>query len=397
MRKIFVLLVSCLAMGAMAQSEEVAFSHTVENSLKKEVKDMPVVVSLKDYGDVQSAVVKLNGEEIPSQLDDLDKDGTFDELAFVSDFKKKEKKTFSITLSNMGEQKEYTPRTFAELMLRNPKVKVKNQQDIYLQEISVTPDTKDPYHLVHHHGVAFESELIAIRIYYDQRQTLDLYGKLKKRLEIKDTQFYTLDEQKAAGYGDDVLWVGNTFGLGALWGWNGSEPTMIDDVQNRIQRIIATGPVRTIVEVEARGWKAAADKPRLNMKIRYTLWAGHRDVDVYASFSRDVRDMLFSTGVINVKDSKEWNNGKDIRGCWGTDWPTGANDSVGHKRETVGLGVKIPQKYIVSMEPANVNNYAYVIRPDENNEIHYQVAYCSKNEEFATWDEDTWFEWLKQW
>ena len=397
MRKIFVLFVSCLAMGAMAQSEEVAFSHTVENSLKKEVKDMPVVVSLKDYGDVQSAVVKLNGEEIPSQLDDLDKDGTFDELAFVSDFKKKEKKTFSITLSNMGEQKEYTPRTFAELMLRNPKVKVKNQQDIYLQEISVTPDTKDPYHLVHHHGVAFESELIAIRIYYDQRQTLDLYGKLKKRLEIKDTQFYTLDEQKAAGYGDDVLWVGNTFGLGALRGWNGSEPTMIDDVQNRIQRIIATGPVRTIVEVEDRGWKAAADKPRLNMKIRYTLWAGHRDVDVYASFSRDVRDMLFSTGVINVKDSKEWNNGKDIRGCWGTDWPTGANDSVGHKRETVGLGVKIPQKYIVSMEPANVNNYAYVIRPDENNEIHYQVAYCSKNEEFATWDEDTWFEWLKQW
>ncbi|MBP5258603.1 MAG: DUF4861 domain-containing protein [Prevotella sp.] len=397
MRKIFVLLVSCLAMGAMAQSEEVAFSHTVENSLKKEVKDMPVVVSLKDYGDVQSAVVKLNGEEIPSQLDDLDKDGTFDELAFVCDFKKKEKKTFSITLSNMGEQKEYTPRTFAELMLRNPKVKVKNQQDIYLQEISVTPDTKDPYHLVHHHGVAFESELIAIRIYYDQRQTLDLYGKLKKRLEIKDTQFYTLDEQKAAGYGDDVLWVGNTFGLGALRGWNGSEPTMIDDVQNRIQRIIATGPVRTIVEVEDRGWKATADKPRLNMKIRYTLWAGHRDVDVYASFSRDVRDMLFSTGVINVKDSKEWNNGKDIRGCWGTDWPTGANDSVGHKRETVGLGVKIPQKYIVSMEPANVNNYAYVIRPDENNEIHYQVAYCSKNEEFATWDEDTWFEWLKQW
>ena len=397
MRKIFVLFVSCLAMGAMAQSEEVAFSHTVENSLKKEVKDMPVVVSLKDYGDVQSAVVKLNGEEIPSQLDDLDKDGTFDELAFVSDFKKKEKKTFSITLSNMGEQKEYTPRTFAELMLRNPKVKVKNQQDIYLQEISVTPDTKDPYHLVHHHGVAFESELIAIRIYYDQRQTLDLYGKLKKRLEIKDTQFYTLDEQKAAGYGDDVLWVGNTFGLGALRGWNGSEPTMIDDVQNRIQRIIATGPVRTIVEVEDRGWKATADKPRLNMKIRYTLWAGHRDVDVYASFSRDVRDMLFSTGVINVKDSKEWNNGKDIRGCWGTDWPTGANDSVGHKRETVGLGVKIPQKYIVSMEPANVNNYAYVIRPDENNEIHYQVAYCSKNEEFATWDEDTWFEWLKQW
>ena len=49
------------------------------------------------------------------------------------------------------------------------------------------------------------------------------------------------------------------------------------------------------------------------------------------------------------------------------------------------------------MEPANVNNYAYVIRPDENNEIPYQVAYCSKNEEFATWDEDTWFEWLKQW
>ena len=50
-----------------------------------------------------------------------------------------------------------------------------------------------------------------------------------------------------------VLWVGQTFGLGAFRGWNGKEPTLIDPVRSRTQRIISYGPLRTIVEVIDRG------------------------------------------------------------------------------------------------------------------------------------------------
>lgn len=377
-------------------SAQTTFEVEVKNPMAQDRTDVPVVIPIDDDDSYTMAKVTIDGVEIPSQLDDLDRDGHNDELCFVTDLKKKEKKVFQVVLNSRDDPRYYQPRTFAELMLRNPKVKVKNQQDIYLQEISVTPDTKDPYHLVHHHGVAFESELIAIRVYFDKRQTLDLYGKFNKRLELKETQFYTLEEQKAQGYGDDVLWVGNTFGLGAFRGWDGAQPTMIDDVQVRAQRIIATGPVRTIVEVEDRGWRYQPDEPRLNMTIRYTLYAGHRDVDVDVMFNKDMTGKLFSTGLINVKDSKEFSDKDGLRGLWGTDFPAGAKDSIAHPRETVGMGIYIPKQIRVSEEPANKDNYAFVVKPEEKH-LHYHLVYGSANETFGYHNDKEWFQFLKEW
>ncbi len=377
-------------------SAQTTFEVEVKNPIAQNRTDVPVVIPIDDSQSYTMAKVTIDGVEIPSQLDDLNRDGHNDELCFVTDLKKKEKKVFQVVLNSHDDPCYYQPRTFAELMLRNPKVKVKNQQDIYLQEISVTPDTQDPYHLVHHHGIAFESELIAIRVYFDKRQTLDLYGKFQKRLELKETQFYTLDEQKAQGYGDDVLWVGNTFGLGAFRGWDGTQPTMIDDVLVRAQRIIATGPVRTIVEVEDRGWRYQADEPRLNMTIRYTLYAGHRDVDVDVLFNKDMTGKLFSTGLINVKDSKEFSDKDGLRGLWGTDFPAGAKDSIAHPRETVGMGIYIPKQIRVSEEPANKDNYAFVVKP-AGNHLHYNLVYGSANETFGYHNDKEWFQFLKEW
>lgn len=89
----------------------------------------------------------------------------------------------------------------------------------------------NPYWSLHHHGAAFENDMVAYRIYFDHRQTVDIYGKYNKGLELKQTQFYPDENQKKAGFGDDVLWVGSTLGLGTLRGWDGSKPTMLTDVE----------------------------------------------------------------------------------------------------------------------------------------------------------------------
>ena len=390
------LLLSLFIFGSATISAQTTFEVEVKNPMSQMRTDVPVVIPIDEDQSFTMAKVTIDGVEIPSQLDDLNRDGHNDELCFVTDLGKKEKKVFHVVLNDYDDPCTYQPRTFAELMLRNPKVKVKNQQDIYLQELSVTPDTKDSYHLPHHHGVAFENELIAIRIYFDKRQTLDLYGKFNKQLELKETQFYTLDEQKAHGYGDDVLWVGNTFGLGAFRGWDGTQPTMIEDVLVRAQRIIATGPVRTIVEVEDRGWRYKADEPRLNMTIRYTLYAGHRDVDVDVMFNKDMTSKLFSTGLINVKDSKEFSDKDGLRGLWGTDFPAGAKDSIAHPRETVGMGIYIPKKALVSEEPANKDNYPFVVKAD-GKRLSYKLVCGSANESFGYHNDKEWFQFLKEW
>lgn len=388
-----VLLATVAALGFAAERQ---LTVVVKNPTTETREDAPVVVRLPKDKAWQAAIVMLDGKEVPSQLDDLDQDGWMDELAFTTNIGKKETQKFTVTLRDEEIPITYPGRTFAEIVLRNPKVKEKNKHNYYLQELSTNKECYDPYHLPHHHGVAFENELIAMRIYFDERQTIDLYGKYNKGLELKETQFYTTKEQKAKGYGDDILWVGNTFGLGALRGFSNGKPTMISDVNNRDQRIISFGPARTIVEVVDRGWKPEGSKIRMNLTIRYTLWAGHRDMDVDVHLSHPAKDVGFSTGLINMKNSQEFSDHKGLRGLWGSDWPTGKADSVNWKIETVGMGIYIPDSIRLEELPADKDNYGFKIGT-EGKGMHYALTYSSADESFGYHNAKDWFDFLKRW
>lgn len=393
------MLIFCALLGSLCLNAQTTLNVTVKNPLKVERTDQPVVLQLSQYGEVKSASVRLtDGQEIACQLDDLDQDEQFDELCFLADLKAKETKTYVVSLMSEGTPREYPARVYTEMLMRNDKVKEKNKHNNYIESITARGDCANSYNLQHHHGVSFESELNGIRIYFDKRQTLDLYGKFKKRLELKETQFYTSAAQKKEGYGDDVLWVGNTFGLGAFRGWDGKEPTMIDPVKSRTQRIISYGPLRTIVEIVDKGWKANADKRPINMTLRYTQYAGHRDTDIDVFFNCDVNDYQFSTGIINVKGSEEFSDKKGLRACWGTDWPS--TDTVKWNRETVGLAIHLQKQNIVSEEKADQavqgGNYTFVVHSADRH-LAYKVAYCSANEDFGFHSAKEWFNWLKEW
>ena len=382
-----------LSLGVQAQK---LVEVTVKNPSGEARQDVPVVMDLQSWGDIRKAVVKVDGKEIPSQLDDLDRDCVNDELCFLVNLGKKEKKTYCVSLYEEGEQAQYPARTFAELCLpsRNKKL-AKNQQDIYLKSIAFDKRTKDPYHYVHSHGICFESDLVAMRVYFDHRQTIDLYGKINPGLVIEKTQFYPSEEQIAAGSGDDCLWVGNTYGLGALRGWDGRNQVLLNDLKYQEQRVISEGPLRAIVELDDRGWTPAPGLKPVNATIRYTIYAGHRDFDVDVFFNKDVSNYDFATGLINVKGSSEYADGKGLRGSWGSDWPTGKDDGK-HKLETVGLGIYVPAQMLAKQMPANKDCYTQVVRPI-GNKLSYKLAYTSANETYGPKGEKEWYEWLKCW
>ena len=396
-RSIICAIMAAISVIAVAQKTIIV---SVSNPTNEPRTDQPVVLPLGVYGDVRSALVTVDGQEIPCQLDDLNQDDQYDELCFLADLKGKEKKQYKVTYYDEGEPRPYPARVYAEMLMRNDKVKEKNRHDNFIESITARGDCANSYNLQHHHGVDFESELNGIRIYFDKRQTLDLYGKFKKRLELRDTQFYTSPEQKNQNYGDDVLWVGNTFGLGAFRGWDGKEPTMIDPVRSRTQRIISYGPLRTIVEIVDRGWKASSTLSPINMTLRYTQYAGHRDTDVDVFFDKDVSDYRFSTGIIDIKGSEEYSDKQGLRGCWGTDYPS--TDTVNWKRETLGLGILIPQKNIAEELPGGKDrqvqgqNYTFVVKANGNH-MSYKIVYSSANEEFGFHSAQEWFKFLREW
>ncbi len=397
MNKIIITTAVTIIMATSAALAQKTLTVEVTNPSKTIRKAQPVVIKLTDTRfEVRCAVVKCDGEEIPSQLDDMDNNGTFDELCFLTDLDKKETKSYSIELRPTGKQHEYKPLVYGDMIIANRKTKEPAQNDCYVKSMSAERGT-NPYGYMYHHGPDFESELVGFRVYFDHRQTVDLYGKYKRQLELAHTKFYPTKEDKAAGYGDDVFWCGKSFGLGAVRGWDGKEQQMLDDVDLRTMTMIATGPLRTILEIEDRNWNTYnPGKAPITMKTQYILYGGHRDVQVIVCFNRKAEGYKFATGVTNVKGSIEMSDHKGLRGCWGSDWAVAAKDSAGHKRETVGLGICIPHKYILSEMQADEDNYPFLIGTDSNR-LEYMVTFGSDNEEYGYHSAKDWFEYLKEW
>ena len=137
---------------------------TVTNPLNQSRESVPVVLTLSKYTTdaVRSALVTQEGREVPCQLDDMDHDGVFDQLCFLTNIDSRGKQRFTVQLSSEGSPRNYESKVYAEMMLINRKAKTKNKQDFYISSLTVDKGT-NPYSAMHHHGPAFESELVAYR------------------------------------------------------------------------------------------------------------------------------------------------------------------------------------------------------------------------------------------
>lgn len=323
-----------------------------------------------------SAVVKVAGKEVPSQVDSLPDVGRV--VAFCYDAKQGTNK-IRITY-NTTPQKEYPQRVWAQMYYKN--------RDKSLRKIDYVEEGADTmYNRLHHHGPAFENEQVAYRLYFDKKQTVDIYGKRHPRLEIAKTMWYPTDEHLAEGAGDDVLRVSGTVGVGTLKGWNEAKgkATHIDKFQRRWARVISTGPVRTVVEMGVDGWDYC-DR-RIDLRSTYTLWAEGRECRVVHRFEGPWQGLKFCTGVQKkFRDRKPYNTDKALA-VWAEDFPQ--NDTVKYKKERVGLVV-----WPKDGEPDGLprvedkDNYLCLVEPDENGEIAYTFAFVWLKEEFAKWDEE---------
>lgn len=381
-----------LAIGSVLtlQAQEKELTLTVSNSWKEAKQNEPVVVNLEKLNlgfTVQSVIVKEGTTEIPSQLDDLNGDGKADEAAFLLDMPAKSKRNITVTLSAEKSDKTYPAQVYAQMMLSDKKKKYPKIQSL------TVPGESDVYNCLHHHGPAFESELVAYRIYFDKRQTVDIYGKSRKGFELAETLFYPTDEHKAKGYGDDVLWVGSTCGAGTLKGWENGKPAHIIPTL-RTECIRAYGPLRTVVDVIDADWEYQGKT--ITMTTRYILYGGHRDARVEVSFAEPLGDETFCTGVINVKNSEHFTDHKGLIGCWGTDWPAGANDTIGRKLETVGLAVCIPNRYVKEEQPVT-ENLLYTVGAKGQAGFTYHISFASLRESFGFKNAKEWFAYMKQW
>ena len=363
----------------------------VENPMNIQRRDVPVVIATSDVDagfDIQSATVYISDTEIPSQVDDLDGDRQADEIAFLIDMPAKGKIEARIVVSDIAaESNRYPARVYADML-----VATKSKKRPHAPINTIATPTGDLYNYLHHHGPAFESELVAYRIYFDRKQTVDIYGKFNKGFEVAPSGWYPNDEQLAQGFGDDVLRVSGSCGVGTLKGWNGKKAIHIDPVDNRRATIVAYGPIRTIVDMAVEGWQYGNSK--LNMTCRYTLYGGHRDAQVDVLFSRPLGNEVFCTGVQDIKDSQSMSNHQGLVACWGTDWPV--NDTIKYAKETVGLATSIPSHLVVGEKKDKIN-YLYQVSAPGATALRYYITFTSMKETYGYKTAEEWFAHVSAW
>lgn len=389
---IFVRLLCNGYMYAQTAPQTAAYSMEVVNSWDKARTDAPIVIKLSELKSrfrIQSAVVKDGDVEIPSQLDDLNGDSKADELAFVIDMPANGRKVLSVTFSADKTAKVYPARVFATMLVRD----AGKQKHAPVQSVTA-PGTTDFYNMLYGHGPMFESELAAYRIYFNPKQTVDPYGKFKKGLELEESRFYPTDEQLARGFGNDVLMVGNSCGIGTLKGWDGTKATHIEPVAFRTERILAYGPVRTITDVEVKGWQYQGKE--LTMTNRYILYAGHRDLLVETFFNQPPEERVFCTGVQNIMgdETLSYSDHKGLIGSWGRHWPV--TDTAKYAKETIGIATYVPQKYIRE-EVTDKDNFLYTLSAPGSNRFHHYTMFASCKETFGYPTPEAWFAYMQEW
>lgn len=386
---------------------------TLTNPLSVERRSVPVVVPLD--GTYTSALVTINGEELPCQLDDLDDNGTYDELAFLADLAPKATITATVILSTEGAPRSYDARTYGYLGIRDRSDKNPKHQQI----TSITfPKETNPYNYIFPHGAVMENDMVGFRVYCDHRQSLDYYGHRQHKMDIAETAFYTNQAQRENGYGEDVLYTGSTYGCGCIHGWDpqANKAIMFENVRNRTQTVVCSGPVRTILDITNRGWQpvpSLTDKAllspngegqgrALDIRTRYILYYGHRDVEVQVQFSRCVPDIPLSTGIVDiVEGSEEFTDHAGLRGDWGR--AIAGNDPLVYDTITVGLGIYVPKQYYKSDShytdgKPHLPNQAYVqVCGTKTDNLHYWFTATCDIETFGFDGPKSWFAYLKDW
>ena len=230
-------------------------------------KPAAVIITASDAATLEEDQSALEAEELPSQTDNLDGDGKADELAFQIDLAPHRKRIVTISYGDQN--------------------RIWRLRDDYKQRTAALFSRKIE-------GLGWESERVAFRVYFDPRNAIDLYGKRRPTLQLAmfASPDYTYHDESPEGR--DIYKVGDAIGIGAVAGLRDDKVLKVADVKERKWRIIASGPVRTIVELEYDGWNAGGKT--INLRSRITQWAGERGF-THAISSDAGDDLEFVTGL----------------------------------------------------------------------------------------------------
>jgi len=203
------------------------------------------IVTASDAATLDEDARTLQTIELASQADDLDGDGKYDELVFQIDLAPRQARIVTVAYGDQA----------SILRLRSR----------YPQRTEARFNTR-------YEGLGWESEETAWRIYFDKRNAIDLYGKRRPGLYLdlfaSPEYVYHLETP----LGRDIFKVEPGRGIGSITAVIDGQAQPVAEVGERKWRVLVSGPVRSVGEIEYKAWKIGGRT--VDLVSRFTQWAG---------------------------------------------------------------------------------------------------------------------------
>lgn len=287
---------------------------TLSNPNDSYRQDESGIITRKKLGKRNDTLVPIlknrKGEYIPCQLDDLDGDGKWDELAFVYDIKGKETLTLQIEWIDQAQYPVFPRRTNVHFgKMKSPGVIEEKYTDVHGKEnLARGGDAAHPYPY-QTDGPSWENDKMGFRHYFDGRNCRDVFGKRIPDI-VLDTVGIRPDGTPGDTYhvlrqwGRDIMSAANSFGLGGiavqlpdtLLRMGVTIDETVDNIDSTRYTFVCKGPVRSIFKLDFYGWQVKNTKVDVHEKI--TIWAGKYGYENEITTSTLPKEAILVSGIV---------------------------------------------------------------------------------------------------
>lgn len=336
------------------------------------------------------AFVVLHGaQELASQANDLNGEGSAEQIVCVADFAANESKTLSVRYAQSGERmRKYPKRTQAELSHKiggrfvNRKYEGGTFQNV--RSLRVPSEHTDHSFYIRYEGPGWESDKVGYRFYLDWRNAIDIFGKKTPSMVLQNVGLDGFDSyHEMSDWGMDILKVGDALGLGTLALWYEGKAHRVAQTDSVTCAIVSNGPVQSQIQTHYFGWKVGTGA--YNVVSNLSITAGSRLTKHAVAIDGDPQNLC--TGIVKL-DSTVMLKSPEAN----TDWAylaTYGKQSLANDK--LGMAVLYRKSDLIEVSE-DEHSHVLVLKPEHGQLTYYFLAAWEKEpggvqtvEEFETY------------
>ena len=278
---------------------------TLSNSSKIDLTDVPVVIQKPEIEEnlgslIGEGILLMNGEEeLPIQLNDLDKDGNWDELITLLDLSANQTVNLSLKSAEEVSQEKLTQRTNIRMA---QKTETEGEFDLVENADRLQgTDTKYTSKYFQYEGPGWENDKIAFRNYFDERNGMDIFGKTTSEMALHKVgvgaSYHELQD-----WGMDILKVGNSLGSGAIALLYQDSLYRVTAPENATYQLVNAGPLRSSFDLDFAEVKLADRKVKVKHRVSITAGVFGYQSEVFLEGEKEGIQIV--SGIVNIQSEE---------------------------------------------------------------------------------------------